>query len=154
MIRNRLRVENAIAIGRRNIRNALKSSRKKTAASKATDTPGSAGSGVSDDGISGDESGKMIDELKFLSGRRFSMPGSLGDPTQGKTQLDEEQRRLKFLSQFTDSPGLGAIGGDKPATTQMGKNNPTQNPLLSDSDVYVDANDMVDDYFSDDDDDM
>jgi hypothetical protein len=149
-------VENAIAIGRRNIRNASRSSRKKTAASKATDTPGSAGSGASDDGISGDEGGKMMDELKFLSGRRFSMPGSLGDAAQGKSQLDEEQRRLKFLSQFTDSPGLGSIGGgtDNSSTSQMGKNNPTQNPLLSDSDVYVDANDMGDDYFSEDDDDM
>jgi hypothetical protein len=149
-------VENAIAIGRRNIRNALKSTRKKaTTASKASDTPGSVGSGASDDGISGDEGGKMMDELKFLSGRRFSMPGSLGDAPQGKTQLDEEQRRLKFLSQFTDSPGLGAIGGgmDNSSTTQMGKNNRTQNPLLSDSDVFVDANDMEGDYFSDDDED-
>ncbi|KAI8331678.1 acyl transferase/acyl hydrolase/lysophospholipase [Chlamydoabsidia padenii] len=143
MIKNRLRVENSIDIARRNIRHTLKSKRKNGTLTK---------SATSDDGTSGDEGGKMMDELKFLSGRRLSMPGSVGD-SKGASILKEEQRRLKFLSQFTDAPGLGSIGSEKASTSLMGKNNPSQNPLLSDDgDIFMDANDETDEYFSDDDD--
>ncbi|CAO3589805.1 unnamed protein product [Absidia cylindrospora] len=158
MIRNRLRIENSIAIGRRRIRESLKLSRKKkTVASKAMDQQGSGGSGVSDDGVSGDE-GKYMDEFKFLSGRRLSMPGSIGgggsggadmDAIQGSKLLKEEQRRLRFLSQFTDSPGLGVVGMENPASF-IGSSNKNVSSNNNEPLIPYGGDNEVDDYLSDD----
>jgi hypothetical protein len=149
MIKNRLQIENAIALGRKSIRDTIKSSRKKkTVASKAMEGSGG-GSGISDDGVSGDE-GKYMDEFKFLSGRRLSMPDNIGgDGVQGNKILKEEQRRLKFLSQFTDSPGLGVVGMENSASAIGSSNN--NEPLIPGG-GGGDKED--DDYLSDDDTDV
>ncbi|CAO3587873.1 unnamed protein product [Absidia cylindrospora] len=105
MIRNRLRIENAIAAGRRHIRDSVKLSRQPP----STNTQNS--SGGSDDGFSGDDGkgSKITDEYTFLSARRrSSMPGNTDqlNSSQEKTLYMEGKRRLKFLSQFTDTSGL------------------------------------------------
>jgi hypothetical protein len=110
MIRNRLRIENSIRLGRRHVRDNLKSTRqqKTSAVDRIKEQQHSSG----DDAVSGDE-GRAMDEFKFLSGRRLSMPDNIGSaaPLEGKKAWTEEQRRLKFLAQFTDTSGLGMSNG-------------------------------------------
>ncbi|KAI8328819.1 acyl transferase/acyl hydrolase/lysophospholipase [Chlamydoabsidia padenii] len=102
MIRNRLRIENSINQGRRQVR------LKRQPIDQHSD--------------SGDE-GKPTDEVKFLSGRRLSMP----DTFEGRQVWKEEEQRLQFMSQFTDTAGLG-----------MGnKNNSQHSSNINDMDDYL-----------------
>lgn len=110
MIRNRLRIENSIRLGRRHVRDSHKSTRQQntSAIDRIKEQQHSSG----DDAASGDE-GRAMDEFKFLSGRRLSMPDNMGSaaPLEGRKVWKEEQRRLKFLAQFTDTSGLGTGTG-------------------------------------------
>ncbi|KAI9305391.1 acyl transferase/acyl hydrolase/lysophospholipase [Cunninghamella echinulata] len=109
MIKNRLRIENAIALGRQHI-HGLAKSEKRTTTTTARSTAGTATAAViandlrngasSDDNGSGDDI-KFLDEYNFLAGRRLSMPSAM-DSELGKNLMDEEKQRFKFMSQFTD----------------------------------------------------
>lgn len=109
MIKNRLRIENAIALGRQHI-HGLAKSEKRTDTTTARSTAGTAKAAViandlrngasSDDNGSGDDI-KFLDEYNFLAGRRLSMPSAM-DSELGKNLMDEEKQRFKFMSQFTD----------------------------------------------------
>ncbi|KAI8086550.1 acyl transferase/acyl hydrolase/lysophospholipase [Halteromyces radiatus] len=146
MIRNRLRIENSIELCRRKIRNTIKSSRKQTDSSTKKNYlfHHEFGSGGSDDGASGDEA-RMMDEVKFLSGRRLSMPdGMVGSSKEGQRLLNEEQQRLDFLSQFTDGPGLGLAAMEN-SVTMNDKDNHHQNQLIPNGKRFNDFNDMDDD---------
>ncbi|KAI9315015.1 acyl transferase/acyl hydrolase/lysophospholipase [Dichotomocladium elegans] len=84
MISNRLRIENAINNGRRKLRGMTKRQ-------PARETS------MSDDASAGSN-----DEIKFLSVRRASIPGSIDGLMHEKELLKEEARRRKFLAQFSD----------------------------------------------------
>ncbi|KAI7878138.1 patatin-domain-containing protein [Lichtheimia hyalospora FSU 10163] len=84
MIKNRLRIENAIKEGQRTLRN------------RRHNTSKTIGSNASDD-----TSGGSNDEMRFLTCRRASMPDGSGF-LQEKQWKKEETRRRRFLAQFTD----------------------------------------------------
>ena len=84
MIKNRLRIENAIKEGQRTLRN------------RRHNTSKTIGSNASDD-----TSGGSNDEMRFLACRRASMPDGSG-LLQEKQWKKEETRRRRFLAQFTD----------------------------------------------------
>ncbi|KAI8138327.1 acyl transferase/acyl hydrolase/lysophospholipase [Fennellomyces sp. T-0311] len=88
MIANRLRIENAIIQGRKALRRQNKQEQR----------PRNKRSSVS---LMSDDASGSNDETIFLAGRRASMPDGTG-PIQEKEWRKEENRRRKFLAQFTD----------------------------------------------------
>lgn len=84
MIKNRLRIENAIKEGQRKLRSQRHNPSKTVASNTSEDT--SSGSN---------------DEMRFLAGRRASMPDGSG-LLQEKQWKKEETRRRRFLAQFSD----------------------------------------------------
>ncbi|KAI7856709.1 acyl transferase/acyl hydrolase/lysophospholipase [Circinella umbellata] len=103
MISNRLRIENAINRGRRLVRRQNKQDQKPLQQQKRASTMA----------MSDDASGSN-DEITFLAGRRASMPDGSG-LLQEKEWHKEENRRRKFLAQFTDRR---EIIGDREIVTQ------------------------------------
>ena len=87
MIANRLRIENAIVLGRKALRRQNKQEQR----------PRNKRSSV----ILSDDASGSNDETIFLAGRRASMPDGSG-VLQEREWRKEENRRRKFLAQFTD----------------------------------------------------
>ncbi|CAO3630213.1 unnamed protein product [Cunninghamella blakesleeana] len=112
MIRNRLRIENSIALGRQHIRSSGKLEKQAT---KMNETR----NGISsDDNGSGDDI-KFLDDYKFLASRRLSVPTVLGDKQLEKSIINEEKERFKFMSQFTDKNDAKPISNNSNSTENV-----------------------------------
>lgn len=99
MISHRLRIESSIRIGRRAVNN------KRSGGAKPNNHAASGGRAAADKrlsmaGTSDDASGSG-DEIRFLAGRRASMPDGSG-VSQEREWEKEEHRRRKFVAQFAD----------------------------------------------------
>ena len=102
MISNRLRIENAINRGRKLVRRQNKQDQKPLQQQKRLSV------------VTSDDASGSNDEIVFLAGRRASMPDGSG-LLQEKEWHKEENRRRKFLAQFTDRR---EVIGDREIVTQ------------------------------------